>query len=98
MSLSLTYNQIVLSPHITEKSVRASARDGERAYTFKVHPSANKKEIGKAVQMAYKVSPVRINVVKVPGKTVNRSGRKGKKSGYKKALVYLKKGDTIQFV
>ncbi|MDP3988914.1 MAG: 50S ribosomal protein L23 [bacterium] len=97
MALSLSHDQILLSPHVTEKSVRASARDGERIYTFKVHPLANKQEIGKAVGSVYGVHPVRVNVLKVPGKTISRKRGKGEKSGYKKAMVYLKKGETIQF-
>lgn len=98
MALTLSHDQILLSPHITEKSVRASARDGERVYTFKVHAGANKQEVGKAIRAVYNVHPVRVAIINMPGKSVNRRRGKGLKAGYKKAQVYLKKGETIQFV
>lgn len=98
MALSLAQSDILRSPHITEKSVRASARSGERVYTFKVHAHANKQEVAKAVFAVYGVTPVRVNVSKIPSKKVNRRGGKGEKSGYKKAMVYLKEGETIEFV
>jgi len=98
MALSLTHNDILIAPHVTEKSVRASARDGERVYTFKVHKEANKQEVKKAVAAVYGVTPIAVNMVKVPGKKVRRGRTLGSKSGYKKALVMLKKGETIEFV
>ena len=99
MSLQLAKSNILIAPHVTEKAVRNSAREGSRVYTFKVHPSANKQEIAKAVQAVYGVNPVRVNVLKQEGKKVNRRGKgKGEKSGYKKAMVFLKEGETIEFV
>ena len=44
----------------------------------------------------YKVTPVRINTVTIPAKNVIVRGKRGKKSGYKKAYIYLKKGEKIE--
>ena len=60
--------------------------------------SANKTEIAKAVLELYKVKPVRVNILRVPRKEVVSRGIKGTKGGGKKALVYLKKGDKIEFI
>ncbi|MDP3955867.1 MAG: 50S ribosomal protein L23 [bacterium] len=98
MALSLSHNDILLSPHVTEKSVRASARAGERVYTFKVHAQTNKQEVKKAIASVYGVTPIAVNMVKIPAKKVRRGRKVGSKSGYKKALVMLKKGETIEFV
>lgn len=67
-------------------------------YTFEVPFAANKSEVAKAVASVYKVKPVRVNMVRIPAKTVWARGKKGTKPGYKKAVVFLKKGDSIAFV
>ena len=67
-------------------------------YTFEVTDKANKKNIAKAVKELYKVTPVKVNITKLPSKKVFSRGKVGRKSGVKKAIVYLKKGDKIEFV
>ena len=57
-----------------------------------------KKEIEKSIQKMYNVIPVKINTAKIPDKLVSYRGKLGIKSGGKKAYVYLKKGDKIEFV
>ena len=86
---------IIKNPRITEK---ASLLGEGNVYTFDVSSSANKTEIKKAVAAMYKVTPVRINVARVPGKSVFSRGKKGRKAGGRKAMVYLKKGDKIEFI
>ena len=87
---------IIKKPRITEKSgIQAEALG---VYTFEVTDKANKKNISKAIIELYKVTPVKVNITKLPTKTVFARGKKGTKSGVKKAVVYLKKGDKIDFV
>ncbi|HEY4486621.1 MAG TPA: 50S ribosomal protein L23 [Candidatus Paceibacterota bacterium] len=86
---------VILHPRITEK---ASFITVDGAYTFNISPRANKAAVKKAIQEIYGVTPVRINVMTIPAKKVFVRGRVGMKSSGKKAIVYLKKGDTIEFV
>lgn len=86
---------LIKGTRITEKSA-ISADKG--AYTFNVDPHANKSEIKKAIKMLYKVTPVKISITQISSKKVTRRGVTGVRSGGKKAVVYLKKGDKIEFV
>lgn len=80
---------------ITEKAARAAQRN---AYTFNVATNANKTEIKKAIKMLYGVTPLRVTTTQITEKIVLIRGKMGKKQGGKKAVVYLKKGDKIEFV
>ena len=84
---------IIKNGRVTEKASRAVEGN---VYTFEVMQSANKTEIKKAIFSLYKVKPVKVNVLPVPEKHIFTKGKAGVKSGGKKALVYLKKGDTIE--
>ena len=86
-------HNIIKNPRITEK---ASTMLENNVYTFDVSDSANKTEIKKAIFSLYKVKPVRVNVLPVADKHIFVKGRAGLKSGGKKALIYLKKGDKIE--
>ncbi len=87
--------QIIKNPRVTEK---ASYAGEQNIYTFDVVGSANKTEIKKAILALYKVKPVKVNVLPVPKKNIMQRGKAGVKGGGTKALVYLKKGDKIEFV
>lgn len=87
-------NPIIKNPRITEKAALSSEKG---AYTFDVATTATKNEIKKAVKEMYKVEPVKVNITQVKSKRVFRRGQPGVKSGGKKAVVYLKKGDNISF-
>ena len=80
---------------ITEKAAKTAVNN---AYTFNVAPNANKSEIKKAIKMMYGVSPVRVTTTQIKEKITFLRGKLGKKQGGKKAVVYLKKGDKIEFV
>jgi large subunit ribosomal protein L23 len=87
---------IIKKPRITEKSGIQAETMG--VYTFEVTEIANKKNVAKAVKEIYKVTPVKVNITNLPAKKVFARGKIGRKSGVKKAVVYLKKGDKIEFV
>ncbi|MEA2097765.1 MAG: 50S ribosomal protein L23 [Patescibacteria group bacterium] len=89
------YFDLVKKPHISEKTFNLS---NENQYVFVVSDSANKSEIKKAIESLYRVSVVSVNVVSVPSKPKRFRGRPGIKSGYKKAIVKLVKGDTIDLM
>ena len=87
---------IIKKPRITEKSGIQAETLG--VYTFEVTTKANKKSVAKAVKELYKVTPVKVNIINLPAKIVFTRGKTGRKSGVKKAVVFLKKGDKIDFV
>lgn len=86
---------IIKNPRITEKASNAFEHN---VYTFDVALGANKIEIKKAIFALYKVKPTKVNVLPVPKKDVFSKGKAGTKGGGRKALVYLKEGDKIEFV
>jgi large subunit ribosomal protein L23 len=93
--MSDTTIQIIKNPRITEKASNVSTQN---VYTFNVATSANKKEIKKAIFSLYKVTPVKVNILSVPYKNIISKGKKGVRGGGKKAIVYLKKEDKIEFI
>lgn len=88
---------VLKRPYITEKSSNASAQK-KPGYTFEVNSDFNKNEVQKAVKDVYGVTPIRVNIINAKEKQVFSRGKWGVKSGFKKAIVYLKKGDKIEFV
>ena len=86
---------IIKNPRITEK---ASFSAEKNVYIFDITSSANKTEIKKAIFTLYKVKPVKVNVLPVPKKNIMSKGKVGVRGGGRKALVYLKKGDKIEFI
>ncbi len=85
-------NRLLKKPHITERS-NMLAQQGQ--YVFEVRPNATKIEIAKAVAALYKVKVTRVNIAKSPRKARRVGRHQGFKSGLKKAIVSLKKGDSI---
>jgi large subunit ribosomal protein L23 len=89
---------VIIRPHITEK---AAIKTGDNTYVFEVSPRATKTEVAKAIAAIFKVIPRKVNIVSMAPRKVaqrQRRGPKGTKSGMKKAYVFLKKGDKIEFV
>lgn len=80
---------------ITEKAAKQAVNN---AYTFNVSVDANKSEIKKAIKLIYGVAPIRVTTTQIKEKITFLRGKLGKKQGGKKAVVYLKKGDKIEFV
>lgn len=88
----LDVENVILRPRVTEKATLSSENN---VYVFDVVPQANKFKIKEAIKHLYKVEPVKINIVTVPAKNIVYRGKKGVKSGGKKAYVYLKDKDKI---
>ena len=86
-------SQIILAPIVSEKSYAATVRG---SYTFKVHPDAHKTHIRQAIEQLFDVKVVRVNVIKVPAKPKRRGMFRGARPGWKKAVVQLRAGDTIE--
>ncbi len=86
-------NSFIIRPHITEK---ASLKAESSVYVFEIAPNATKSQVEKAFTEKYKIDPIKVSTVTIPAKNVFVRGKRGKKSGYKKAYVYLKKGDKIE--
>ena len=90
--MSLHPNQVLLAPVVSEKSYSAIA---EGKYTFKVHKEAHKTQVRQAVEELFDVEVERVNIVKVQPKPKRRGFISGTRPGWKKAIVQLKPGQTI---
>ena len=86
-------SQVLIKPIVSEKSYAATTRG---SYTFKVHPDAHKTQIRQAVEELFSVKVERVNVVKVAAKPKRRGLHRGMRPGWKKAVVQLAPGDTIE--
>jgi large subunit ribosomal protein L23 len=86
--------QVVLAPIVSEKSYSGTAVG---KYTFRVHEDAHKTQIRQAVEELFEVKVARVNIIKVQAKPKRRGQIKGTKQGWKKAVVQLKPGNTIEF-
>ena len=89
----LTNEQILLSPVVSEKSYSGIA---EGRYTFKVHPDAHRMQVRQAVEDLFDVHVQRVNIVKVQPKPKRRGLFKGTRPGWKKAIVQVREGETIE--
>ncbi len=91
--------QILIKPIISEKSENLSDTHGK--YTFVVHKEANKVEIRKAVENMFSVSVSSVNTAVMPSKSKVRNSKsgiiKGRVSSFKKAVVTLAEGETLDF-
>ena len=83
---------IIVSPNITEKATTLSEFN---KVVFKVNKNAKKKMIKKSIEKIFKVNVIKINTINLKGKTKLVRGKKSYKPGYKKAIITLKKGQTI---
>ena len=86
------YLDSIISPNITEKSTSLSEYN---KVVFKVNKSASKNSIKKSIEKIFKVNVIKINTINLKGKTKMIRNKKAYTSGYKKAIVTLKKGQSI---
>jgi large subunit ribosomal protein L23 len=91
--VSLHPNEVLLAPVVSEKSY---GQIGMNKYTFKVHRDAHKTQVRQAVEELFDVKVVNVNIVKVQSKPKRRGMFRGSRPGWKKAIVQVRKGDTIE--
>jgi large subunit ribosomal protein L23 len=84
---------IILAPILTEKST--SSIEHVNQYTFRVHPTANKIEIRKAIETIFNVKVVRVCTRHKAGKHKRMGMKMGETSGWKEAIVHLRPGEKI---
>ena len=90
--MKIHYLDKIISPNVTEKSTSLSEFN---KVVFKVNKNANKKSIKQNIEKIFKVKVVKINTVNIREKVKMVKNKKAYKSGYKKAIVTLKKGQSI---
>ena len=82
----------IVSPRVTEKATSLSEQN---KVVFQVRNYVEKKMIKKTVEKIFKVNVIKINTINIKGKSKMVRGKKSYKAGYKKAIVTLKKGQSI---
>lgn len=88
----------IIRPRITEKATIVTEHG---AYVFEIHPHATKRDVARAVESLYQVTPRKVNIVRLPRKNIlssRRGGIAGRTSQVKKAYVYLPEGKSIELV
>jgi large subunit ribosomal protein L23 len=91
--VSLHPNEVLLAPVVSEKSYSLIA---DRKYSFRVHPKAHKTQVRQAVEELFNVHVERVNISQVKAKPKRRGLIRGTKPGWKKAVVQVREGDTIE--
>jgi large subunit ribosomal protein L23 len=91
--MSLHPNQVLLAPVVSEKSYELLE---QRKYAFRVHPDAHKTQVRQAVEQLFEVRVQRVNIVKVQPKPKRRGLIRGTRPGWKKAIVQLREGESIE--
>ena len=90
----------IIKPLVTEKMTSLSEKENNK-FGFIVNPKANKIELKKEIEEKYNVNVVSINTMRYAGKSKQRYTRagviKGRTDAFKKAIVTLKEGETIDF-
>ena len=86
---------VLKAPRMTEKSL--SLKEEVNQYAFEVDPKANKIQIRDCIEKTFKVSVLKVRTMNVRGKKKTMGRYRGYKSNWKKALVTLKNGDTIEY-
>ncbi len=84
--------QVLVRPLVSEK---AAAEESRGVYSFVVDKDANKFQIKEAIAAIYKVRPTRVRVININGKFVRQGRSYGRRSDWKKAVVTLPKGQSI---
>jgi len=89
----------IIKPLVTEKMTKTTEKLNK--FGFIIRPEANKLEIKKEIEGLYNVTVIDVNTIKYAGKAKSRYTKaglqKGRRSAFKKAIVTLKDGDTIDF-
>ena len=92
--MKLNVYDVIKKPLLTEKS---NSFEALGKYVFIVSPESNKTQIKKAIEQIFKVEVKNVNIINIHGKTKVFKGRKGKRSGFKKAIITTKDMKKIEF-
>ena len=92
--MSLHPNEVLLAPVVSEKSYEQIETDHK--YSFRVHPDAHKTQVRQAVEELFEVHVEAVNILQVRSKPKRRGMSRGRRPGWKKAIVQLKQGDSIE--
>jgi len=87
---------VVRMPHVTEKAARVASAQNQ--YVFRVAPRATKIEIRQAFEAIYDIRPLSVTTTTIPRKPKRLGKSQGFKSGYKKAIIRLPQGKTIEIM
>jgi len=87
---------LLIKPLITEKTRNLAIK--ENKYVFNVKKESNKKEIKKAIENLYKVEVINVNIINTKSKPKRLGRSLGKTKGFKKAIVTIRKGQTIDVI
>ena len=91
--MSRAPHEVLLAPVVSEKSYSLI---GDRKYSFRVHEDAHKTQIRQAVEQLFGVRVESVNVSHVRPKPKRRGLQRGKRPGWKKAIVQLREGESIE--
>ena len=91
--MSLHPNEILLAPVVSEKSYSLIE---DQKYVFKVHKDAHKTQIRQAVEELFDVHVERVNIIQVRSKPKRRGLTRGRRPGWKKAIVQVRAGESIE--
>ena len=86
---------VIRAPIMTEKTL--SKKEETNQFAFEVDPRVNKIQIKESVEKSFKVSVLQVRTMNVRGKKKRLGRHQGRKTNWKKALVTLKEGETIEF-
>ena len=92
--MSLHPNEVLLAPVVSEKSYE-QIESGHK-YSFRVHPDAHKTQIRQAVEELFGVHVQSVNVIQVRSKPKRRGLSRGRRPGWKKAIVKIGAGESIE--
>ena len=82
----------IITPLVTEKSTNISEQN---KIIFKVHSKANKKNLKNSIEKIFKVNVTKVNIINKKSRVKTTRGKKVRVKGFKKAIITLKKGQTI---
>ncbi|KKR03773.1 MAG: 50S ribosomal protein L23 [Candidatus Uhrbacteria bacterium GW2011_GWF2_39_13] len=87
-----SFVDVIIKPILSEK---ASVLASTNQYVFLVRKEANRIQVSSAIKHTYGMKPVSVNILNIDGKKLRFGGRKGKRSDWKKAIVTIPEGQTI---
>ena len=92
--MSLHPNEVLLAPVVSEKSYEQI--ESNHRYSFRVHPDAHKTQVRQAVEELFGVKVQGVNIIQVRSKPKRRGMTRGRRPGWKKAIVQLREGEAIE--